>query len=294
MVCPKRRAKLALVPNAPGTGSIIFQVSLSLCFFIFKFPNKKEENRVPKKVKEVEGNWSNWMKKEKDGRRRKDEKCLTEIKSVRHFPQIPSHFSMILRSCNPIGELPTSLNHMSSLKTLDLSYNNFTSTGGVDDCQKSGLNLFASDSRINNSGAVSCLGNLNCPAEPSHYLYINCGGNVETIDNITYEADGYDNKTFHRSTYWAFSGTGFFLDDSITKGSLVRENKQVASSVGPLYINARLSYSSLTYYAFCLRNATFNVSLHFAEIDFTDDKNYSSLGRRIFDVYIQVFQHISS
>ncbi|TYJ48250.1 hypothetical protein E1A91_A01G048400v1 [Gossypium mustelinum] len=240
---------------------------------------------------------------------------------------------LILRSCNLIGELPTSLNHMSSLKTLDLSfnglngeinislprakhlilagnmftgavpqwildtnqiidlsYNNFTSKGGVDDCQKSGLNLFASTSRINNSGAVSCLGNLNCPAEPWHYLYINCGGRVETIDNITYEADGYDDKlsTFHRSTtHWAFSGTGFFLDDSITKGSLVRENKQVASSVGPLYINARLSYSSLTYYAFCLRNATYNVSLHFAEIDFTDGKNYRSLGRRIFDVYIQ-------
>ncbi|PPS13852.1 hypothetical protein GOBAR_AA06738 [Gossypium barbadense] len=125
---------------------------------------------------------------------------------------------------------------------------------------------------------------------PWHYLYINCGGRVETIDNITYEADGYDDKlsTFHRSTtHWAFSGTGFFLDDSITKGSLVRENKQVASSVGPLYINARLSYSSLTYYAFCLRNATYNVSLHFAEIDFTDGKNYRSLGRRIFDVYIQ-------
>ncbi|TYI41888.1 hypothetical protein ES332_A01G058000v1 [Gossypium tomentosum] len=206
---------------------------------------------------------------------------------------------LILRSCNLIGELPTSLNHMSSLKTLDLSfnglsgeinislprakhlilagnmftgavpqwildtnqiidlsYNNFTSKGGVDDCQKSGLNLFASTSRINNSGVVSCLGNLNCPAEPWHYLYINCGGRVETIDNITYEAD-------------------------------VRENKQVASSVGPLYINARLSYSSLTYYAFCLRNATYNVSLHFAEIDFTDGKNYRSLGRRIFDVYIQ-------
>lgn len=53
MVCPKRRAKLALVPNAPGTCSIIFQVSLPLRFFIFKFPNKKEENRVSKKVKEV-------------------------------------------------------------------------------------------------------------------------------------------------------------------------------------------------------------------------------------------------
>ncbi|MBA0791897.1 hypothetical protein Gohar_016440, partial [Gossypium harknessii] len=215
---------------------------------------------------------------------------------------------LILRSCNLIGELPTSLNHMSSLKTLilagnmftgavpqwildtkqiiDLSYNNFTSTGGVDDCQKSSLYGLCNMSL---SSIATCSQALQGSITPSHYLYINCGGKVETIDNITYESDVYDDElsTFHRSTYWAFSGTGFFLDDSITKGSLVRENKQVASSVGPLYINARLSYSSLTYYAFCLHNATYNVSLHFAEIDFTDGKNYSSLGRRIFDVYIQ-------
>ncbi|XVF18531.1 hypothetical protein REPUB_Repub11eG0030200 [Reevesia pubescens] len=54
-----------------------------------------------------------------------------------------------------------------------------------------------------------------------------------------------------------------------------------------LYRDARLSPSSLTYYAFCLANATYTINLHFAEIQFTDGQNYSSLGRRIFDVYIQ-------
>ncbi|KAL1118626.1 hypothetical protein V6Z11_D01G048800 [Gossypium hirsutum] len=175
-------------------------------------------------------------------------------------------------------------------KKIDLSYNNFTSTGGVDDCQKSGLNLFASTSRINNSGVVSCLGNLNCPVEPSHYLYINCGGKEETINNITYQADSdpAGPSRFYRSTtHWAFSSTGIFLDDGTEKDVLILEKNQLSSSIGQLYINARLSPSSLTYYAFCLHNGTYNVSLHFAEIEFTDGKNYSSLGRRIFDVYIQ-------
>ncbi|KAJ4981455.1 hypothetical protein NE237_032292 [Protea cynaroides] len=54
-----------------------------------------------------------------------------------------------------------------------------------------------------------------------------------------------------------------------------------------LYTTARLSPLSLTYYVFCLLNGNYTVKLHFAEIMFTNDQNYSSLGRRIFDVYIQ-------
>ncbi|RYR50523.1 hypothetical protein Ahy_A07g037153 isoform B [Arachis hypogaea] len=54
-----------------------------------------------------------------------------------------------------------------------------------------------------------------------------------------------------------------------------------------LYRDARVSPVSLTYYAFCLGNGNYTVNLHFAEIMFTDDKTYSSLGRRVFDIYIQ-------
>ncbi|KAG8502397.1 hypothetical protein CXB51_000455 [Gossypium anomalum] len=229
--------------------------------------------------------------------------------------------NLTLSSCNIIGKLPTSLENMPELdildlsfnklsgeieislpevrqlfltgnmftgaipqwilstnKKIDLSYNNFTISGDVDYCQKSGL------------GVVSCMGNLNCPVEPLHNLYINCGGKEETINNITYQADSdpAGPSRFYRSTtHWAFSSTGIFLDDGTEKDVLILENNQLSSSIGQLYINARLSPSSLTYYAFCLHNATYNVSLHFAEIQFTDGKNYSSLGRRIFDVYIQ-------
>ncbi|KAG6685404.1 hypothetical protein I3842_12G110300 [Carya illinoinensis] len=57
-----------------------------------------------------------------------------------------------------------------------------------------------------------------------------------------------------------------------------------------LYMQARVSPLSLTYYAFCLVNGNYKVRLHFAEIVFTDNETYSSLGRRIFDVYIQADQ----
>ncbi|XP_021801896.1 probable leucine-rich repeat receptor-like serine/threonine-protein kinase At3g14840 [Prunus avium] len=54
-----------------------------------------------------------------------------------------------------------------------------------------------------------------------------------------------------------------------------------------LYTEARLSPISLTYYGFCLGNGDYTVNLHFAETEFTNNKSYRSLGRRIFDVYIQ-------
>jgi len=55
-----------------------------------------------------------------------------------------------------------------------------------------------------------------------------------------------------------------------------------------LYSTARISPLSLTYYGFCLLNGNYTVRLHFAEIMFTHDNTYRSLGRRVFDVYIQV------
>ncbi|KAF3949504.1 hypothetical protein CMV_024631 [Castanea mollissima] len=54
-----------------------------------------------------------------------------------------------------------------------------------------------------------------------------------------------------------------------------------------LYMTARLSPLSFTYYAFCLGNGPYKINLHFAEIKFTNDNTYSSLGRRVFDIYIQ-------
>ncbi|RZC71879.1 hypothetical protein C5167_035109 [Papaver somniferum] len=55
-----------------------------------------------------------------------------------------------------------------------------------------------------------------------------------------------------------------------------------------LYMAARKSPLSLTYYGFCLINGNYTVNLHFAEIEFLpNDKSQDSLGRRVLDVYIQ-------
>ncbi|KAK8481261.1 hypothetical protein V6N11_038009 [Hibiscus sabdariffa] len=250
------------------------------------------------------------------------------------FPQLnatlPRLDRVMFRSCNLIGEIPSSFGRFTTIRILDLSFNklsgeipdlsaldldtlflngnnftgavprwiletkedmdvsfnNFTSTGAVSECGRPGLNLFSSIPRTNNSGIVPCLGSQNSCLEPVHSVNINCGGRAKTVGVINYEADTNQAgpSTFLRpgtGTNWALSTTGVFLNDDRNDDILV-----VGNDDGEINENARLSPSSLTYYAFCLANANYTVNLYFAEIQFSD-QNYSSLGRRIFDVYIQ-------
>ncbi|KAH9723430.1 putative leucine-rich repeat receptor-like serine/threonine-protein kinase [Citrus sinensis] len=176
---------------------------------------------------------------------------------------------------------------------IDLSYNNFTDGSAESSCQKRSVNLFASFSKGNNStGIVSCLRSVQCPKTYYYSLHINCGGSEVTANGDTaFEEDTYEAgpSTFTLSrTNWGLSSTGHFLDNSIKTDTYIQTNtSRLLMSDSQLYTNARLSAISLTYYGFCLGNGNYTVKLHFAEILFTDDKNFSSFGKRIFDVYIQ-------
>ncbi|KAF8035276.1 hypothetical protein BT93_C1333 [Corymbia citriodora subsp. variegata] len=175
---------------------------------------------------------------------------------------------------------------------VDLSYNNFTFPGS--DCQQRDVNLFASSAVDNvtsypaTSGLVPCLKNQRC-TKNRHSLFINCGGNEVTIKGITYSEDITTASSFYLSgDKWASSSTGHFLDDGKDSDTYIADNVSVLSTDdAQLYTKARLSPISLTYYGFCLMNGPYNVRLHFAEIMFTGNESYTSLGRRAFNVYIQ-------
>ena len=92
-------------------------------------------------------------------------------------------------------------------------------------------------------------------------MHINCGGNEANVNDI--ESDMY--TVPNRSALFNVS----MLDSE-------------------LYTTARVSPLSLTYYGLCLINGNYTIKLHFAEIIFTSDRSFVSLGKRIFDVYIQV------
>ncbi|KAK3000060.1 hypothetical protein RJ639_024475 [Escallonia herrerae] len=122
-------------------------------------------------------------------------------------------------------------------------------------------------------------------------LHINCGGSTTTIGNRTYEADQYlagSAKFVPFAGNWGTSSTGQFWDRDETSDDYTAKNVSVLRmNDSELYTTARLSPLSLTYYARCLANGNYTVTLHFAEIIFRDNRSYQSLGRRVFDVYIQ-------
>lgn len=124
-------------------------------------------------------------------------------------------------------------------------------------------------------------------------MHINCGGNLVTDGKKTYDDDTGETTgpaSFHndRGKNWALINNGHLFDtDRVNYYNVTNSTKLVMENV-ELYMNARVSPTSLTYYGFCLGNGNYTVKLHFAEIMFTDDKTYSSLGRRVFDIYIQV------
>ncbi|KAI7744313.1 hypothetical protein M8C21_032729 [Ambrosia artemisiifolia] len=205
---------------------------------------------------------------------------------------------LFLRNCNLIGKLPEYLAPQ-DLKVLDFSFNKFSGSiptslselydtnyiyltgnllsGSVPDWMLSigsKINLFSAFSNDTISNKVSCLGSSSCQTRNDYY-------------ESDLEPRG---ASFFTSTEgrWGFSNTGQFLGNDISFDNYtVKTTSRLSMNNPELYMSARVSSLSLTYYGFCLVNGSYNVSLHFAEIIFTDDGTYSSLGRRVFDIYIQ-------
>ncbi|XP_013719750.2 probable leucine-rich repeat receptor-like serine/threonine-protein kinase At3g14840 isoform X4 [Brassica napus] len=172
---------------------------------------------------------------------------------------------------------------------IDLAYNDFTNDLRTAECQKNDVNMFSSTSPLvaNNHSNVSCLSSYICP-KTFYGLHINCGGTELTINGTTYDADTSD-RAYDSRNGWVSSNTGNFLDDERSpRGVTSWANTSELKIADPsLYTHARLSAISLTYYALCLGQGNYTVNLHFAEIMFTGNQTYKSLGRRFFDIYVQ-------
>ncbi|XP_052177863.1 probable leucine-rich repeat receptor-like serine/threonine-protein kinase At3g14840 isoform X2 [Diospyros lotus] len=209
--------------------------------------------------------------------------------------EIPGNFSSLAETDNIFltrnllsGPVPSWI--LEKAENVDLSFNNFTPSSGR--CQEKQVNLFGS-SLNGNTGILSCLSSTHC-SRTWHSFHINCGGSkvVNVGSGTKYEADATPVATSlmvtESNSNWGFSSTGDFMDQGGNSKSFIQKNTSILSVKDPeLYMDARLSPISLAYYGFCLKNENYKVNLHFAEIMFTDDKTYSSLGRRVFDIYIQ-------
>lgn len=126
--------------------------------------------------------------------------------------------------------------------------------------------------------------------EARYSLHINCGGAETTVAKTTYQKDderGGAAKFIPRRAEWGFSSSGEFWFSQLPSDYIAKGNSAIRLKDSNLYMRARLSATSLTYYASCLGKGNYTVTLHFCEIVFANN-SYSSLGRRIFDIYIQV------
>ncbi|KAG5526941.1 hypothetical protein RHGRI_028021 [Rhododendron griersonianum] len=163
-------------------------------------------------------------------------------------------------------------------------------------------NLVANNFTIgitNNSvlpSGLSCLQrNFPCGRNLPGYdnFSVKCGG-PETIsrNQIIYERD---NETLGPATYyvtstnrWAVSNVGRFGDNNNSKYTSNSSSQFFAkTSDAELFQTARISPASLRYYGLGLVNGNYTVSLQFAEITILNPKGWESLGRRVFDIYIQ-------
>lgn len=127
--------------------------------------------------------------------------------------------------------------------------------------------------------------------------FVNCGGKDTEIrenkKNFLYEGDGdvqggTANLYLNNNSYWGFSSTGDFMDDNNILNKLYTVSL-LAPNVNVLDTTARIAPILLAYFFPCLENGQYSLLLRFAEIQFGSNNTYDSLGRRFFDVYVQVY-----
>eukprot|EP01018_Ginkgo_biloba_P030394 Gb_19704 [translate_table: standard] len=79
--------------------------------------------------------------------------------------------------------------------------------------------------------------------------------------------------------------------ESSAQNYVVTSQSQFTNTLdSELFQTARLSPSSLRYYGLGLENGPYTVNLQFADIQFEVNEKWKSLGRRLFDVYVQGHQ----
>ncbi|XP_038686021.1 probable LRR receptor-like serine/threonine-protein kinase At1g56140 [Tripterygium wilfordii] len=196
------------------------------------------------------------------------------------------------------GTLPAEKS--STLNNIDVSYNNLVgslpSWANTDNLQ---LNLVANNFTIegsNSSSRLICLQkNFPCNRGLGRYydFAIKCGGPQITSNNggIVYERD---NETLGPAKYfvtdtnrWAVSNVGLFGGSNNPQYRIFSSSQFTNTLDSELFQTARVSASSLRYYGLGLENGNYTVNLQFTEFSIEDTITWKSLGRRVFDIYIQ-------
>uniref|UniRef100_A0A161ZX01 non-specific serine/threonine protein kinase n=1 Tax=Daucus carota subsp. sativus TaxID=79200 RepID=A0A161ZX01_DAUCS len=189
-----------------------------------------------------------------------------------------------------------------SLRNIDLSYNELSGTFPTWISEPNiQINLAVNNFTIEGSDSSVLPAGLNClqrgfPCNrglPRYYNFsVKCGGpQVTSSDRIVYERD---NQTLGPATYyvnpanrWAVSNAGLHAGSNNPQYIYASSSQFTNTLDSELFQTARISAGSLRYYGLGLENGNYTVKLQFAEIAFLNPPTWKSLGKRIFDIYIQ-------
>ncbi|XP_051125889.1 probable LRR receptor-like serine/threonine-protein kinase At1g56140 isoform X2 [Andrographis paniculata] len=189
-----------------------------------------------------------------------------------------------------------------NLQTIDLSYNQLSGSFPPWTNELTlHLNLVANNFTIEGSNSSVLASGLNClqrnfpcnRGKPQYSSFaIKCGGpQMRSAVRTVYEAD---NETLGPAAYyvtrdqrWAVSNVGLPSGNNNAEYTINIAQPVLNTRDPELFRNARLSAGSLRYYGLGLQNGGYNVSLQFVETKFENDQVWQSLGRRVFNIYIQ-------
>lgn len=205
----------------------------------------------------------------------------------RTFESLTAVDFMFLNNNSLTGQVPGFI--LDNKNNMDLSYNNFTNAPQIN-CRQMSVNLVSAYSSLTDNSVSWCLRkDLPCSDDAKHHsLFINCGGGSVKVDGNNYEEDLNKEgpSDFASTSTWGYSSTGLFVAKD--NGQFIASNVFGLNVTGPdYYKSARVAPQSLNYYGLCMRKGSYKVRLHFAEIMFSNNETFSSLGKRVFDMSIQ-------
>ncbi|KAF9666677.1 hypothetical protein SADUNF_Sadunf16G0253600 [Salix dunnii] len=165
------------------------------------------------------------------------------------------------------------LANMTELKTLDLSFNKLDgeipeSFNKLDEAK------YMSESELmywwrimdisyhESFGVPSLVINKIKLLQEFYSFHINCGGKAATIEGNLYkdDTDPAGASRFYQISKWAVSTTGHFMDGKKNTDSYISINAtKLSANTSLLYMDARLSPISLTYYGFCMESGNYRV-----------------------------------
>ncbi|KAG5532919.1 hypothetical protein RHGRI_027247 [Rhododendron griersonianum] len=246
------------------------------------------DNELTGSIPEFIGNWSKL-------RNLRISDLSNGSSSLAFLKDMTSLSTLILRNNNISGTIPSNIGDFQSLSQLFLGNNKLNGTPPPLK-SPSLLHIVMATGFDCIPENLPCLGDIRSSPKYSDFA-INCGGpEITSSSQIVYD---WDNETLGPATYyeastkrWAVSNVGLFNDKNDAQYLSFSSSQFTTLDTTldtELLQTVRISPGSLRYFGLGLENGNYSVTLNVAEIAFLNPPTWKSLGRRVFDIYIQAW-----